>query len=607
MYFSQLDIQNYLLAQQYNVYSDNQLSMCITSYSDETLCIDVPLTWNNVFNLSVPEDDSDTTVRDYRMASAMVSTKLEDTIWHELTGYEGASTINILEEANRNNIDILMISSANENTELSKLNYTNSIYSGIQDIIKSETASGRIVIIPVTEINIGVWNGTGYISVDPVSGITTDKVLTRDSILNGGFSTCTVNIAFLINSIFSISGIYGSIQIMYQGLAVFTFCPIAGGIIFVGGTIGLISSMYSYCENIEMMYRYMQGDESAGTDLVYTAGVNVVSGIVSYGINKAVNKFAIPAIKNKLLERYTEDFVESLVPDAIIYPDGTVEALYNCGEYASDISEVIVDNPGFDIVVTEHTENITNLIDQQGFELVNQIAGLLTYDPKIAIPTVTEHGQDGAYALVINQNNYKDAYVNDNIQKMYQMIEEAKEISSFIDENFELKPQGNQYTDSIFTISEKYLNEEYIDKFARATAYKFSEMIKNKEITKTTGGKISSQVLTVAIDSQTGKVYFGLSNPLNNPTYNKKTNEIIKALIDDAGEPPIKYQDNGFYNCGEYNAINNALIDNSTIENLSVYSIRIYDGVYYPPCRNCSLLYSTICKKMFGKEVQFIE
>ncbi len=132
-------------------------------------------------------------------------------------------------------------------------------------------------------------------------------------------------------------------------------------------------------------------------------------------------------------------------------------------------------------------------------------------------------------------------------------------------------------------------------------------MIKNKEITKTTGGKISSQVLTVAIDSQTGKVYFGLSNPLNNPTYNKKTNEIIKTLIDNAGEPPIKYQDNGFYNCGEYNAINNALIDNSTIENLSVYSIRIYDGVYYPPCRNCSLLYSTICKKMFGKEVQFIE
>lgn len=60
MYFAQLDIENYLLAQQYNVYQDNQCSICITSYNskDKNLCIDVPNTWNNVFNLSTPIDEN---------------------------------------------------------------------------------------------------------------------------------------------------------------------------------------------------------------------------------------------------------------------------------------------------------------------------------------------------------------------------------------------------------------------------------------------------------------------------------------------------------------------------------------------------------------------
>lgn len=63
-------------------------------------------------------------------------------------------------------------------------------------------------------------------------------------------------------------------------------------------------------------------------------------------------------------------------------------------------------------------------------------------------------------------------------------------------------------------------------------------MIKNKDITKTTGGRINSQVLTVAIDNHTGMVYCGLSNPLNNPTYNSISNPKLKKLIDNAGAPP---------------------------------------------------------------------
>lgn len=131
-------------------------------------------------------------------------------------------------------------------------------------------------------------------------------------------------------------------------------------------------------------------------------------------------------------------------------------------------------------------------------------------------------------------------------------------------------------------------------------------MINNKEIVKTTNGKISSQVVTVAIDKASGHVYYGLSNPLNNPTYSNTTHPFLKNLIDNAGDPPITYKGNGFYNCGEYNAINNALTNNCSIENLFVYSIRIHDYLYYPPCKNCKLLYSTVCNNLYGKEVNFI-
>lgn len=120
-------------------------------------------------------------------------------------------------------------------------------------------------------------------------------------------------------------------------------------------------------------------------------------------------------------------------------------------------------------------------------------------------------------------------------------------------------------------------------------------MINNKKIVKTTGGKVNSQVVTVAIDSITGDVYYGLSNPLNNPTHSTNTHFILEELIDSAGTPPIAYNGNGFYNCGEFCAINNALNSNLDINNLYVYSINIKSPDNYlqkwDPCENCQNIY----------------
>ena len=119
-------------------------------------------------------------------------------------------------------------------------------------------------------------------------------------------------------------------------------------------------------------------------------------------------------------------------------------------------------------------------------------------------------------------------------------------------------------------------------------------MIRNKNIVKTTGGKISAKVVTVAIDDKTGKTYYGISGYKYNPTRKLLSNneteqhEILKTMINNFGESLTNYP---IDNCGEFNAINNALFDKANITNLHIYSILISNNEYWAPCANCQGLY----------------
>lgn len=335
MYFSQLDIENYLLAQQYNVYQDTQLSICITSYNskDKNLCIDVPSTWNNVFNLSVPTDENDTTVRDYRATSCMISSKLEDTIWHELIGYESASTTNVFEEANRNDIELLTISSANIDTELLKLAYTDSVYDSLTTTIQDEVSAGNIIIIPNAEVNINEWYGTGYISVNPTTGLTTDKVLNRTtgSILGGGYSTTEVGIAMLAECIFSIDGLIGSVYLIDALLlSIGTLNPIIGGLAVAYSAFCMAGAIYNYLNMLDLMYNYMNGDQSAGAQLVDNAVQDAIWNALSFGLNQAVKYVETPAVTAKYIDTYGKEVTNAMSkgdPDFIAYPNGTIVAM----------------------------------------------------------------------------------------------------------------------------------------------------------------------------------------------------------------------------------------------------------------------------------------
>lgn len=128
------------------------------------------------------------------------------------------------------------------------------------------------------------------------------------------------------------------------------------------------------------------------------------------------------------------------------------------------------------------------------------------------------------------------------------------------------------------------------DDMLKSNISSYRQAILNGDITKTTGGKINSKVVTAAIDINTGDIYYGISGMNNNPTRNA-TNSQMQAILDSVNGTMTNYP---LENCGEFNAINNALNNGVDINALRVYSIDRVGENYKAPCINCQNLYGNI-------------
>jgi len=174
--------------------------------------------------------------------------------------------------------------------------------------------------------------------------------------------------------------------------------------------------------------------------------------------------------------------------------------------------------------------------------------------------------------------------------------EEAMQAAAQAVNDLNVTPDANgKILKSIGTV-----NTKYYDNSARAIAVTLARKVSNREITKTTGGKIDSSVVTVAVDISTGKVYMGLSNRKSgNPTYSGEDN-VCSFISEQVNNVCNKYNctvdsglnGKGLINCGEYNAINNAINDGALPENLYVYSVVKKNGDYITACPNCRAMYS---------------
>ncbi|MEE1056417.1 MAG: starch-binding protein [Acutalibacteraceae bacterium] len=226
-------------------------------------------------------------------------------------------------------------------------------------------------------------------------------------------------------------------------------------------------------------------------------------------------------------------------------------------------------------VLTEHTDSLDELSEAS-----------ITYYRH----TVADCG-DTVYLDNVDLISKKaDEIIQETLPKARRVANAMEGITTQIEESIRL----GRHTQSIAQIATEDM--DIIDDIARDTAQQLRNMINSGTITKTTGGKIREAVVTVAVDKQTGKIYYGISgsrslntDPLSNPTRRLERNEQLDVYFEDVGTSNYEYN---LDNCGEFNAINNALFGEAIKENLCVYSTYISSGRFATPCDNCTALYS---------------
>ena len=200
LYFARVDIADTLAADMYNVAVTRSLSEGITGYevrtssmygritslSEGNLYIDIDTDSHGVVSLNGEED----AVKEYMSSTGMASSLYESAVWEELTGYKSVSTISVLAKAQEENIDILLISSINLDTEIEKLNTDEATKQSVINAVNS----GMVVTIPAEDITMGEWTGTGYIVTNPATGAG-EYIISGG--LNGGALAVIVTIAVL--------------------------------------------------------------------------------------------------------------------------------------------------------------------------------------------------------------------------------------------------------------------------------------------------------------------------------------------------------------------------------------------------------------------------
>ncbi|TDX48922.1 hypothetical protein [Orenia marismortui] len=176
-YFAQLDMFNKLLAQKNKVKSTRITSASITavdlnvSYmfgqprtaSAGGLYIDV----DRDLHVSMGSSGDEEQVKAYNMASGMISSYLEGSIFEQTFGGEAVSTMHILNHANQQGIPVYTINQENVDTVIPELEYDSAKKQEFRNLINN----GKEITVPERDVTISGWSGTGYIVLNPDDGI----------------------------------------------------------------------------------------------------------------------------------------------------------------------------------------------------------------------------------------------------------------------------------------------------------------------------------------------------------------------------------------------------------------------------------------------------
>ncbi|MCM1205041.1 MAG: hypothetical protein NC300_12940 [Bacteroidales bacterium] len=259
LYFAQVDIADTVAADMYDVSVTRSLSEGITGYevrtsslygritslSEGSLYIDVDTDSHVVVSLEGGADAP----REYMGATGIISSLYESVVWEQLTGYRSISTINVMEKAQEEDIEFLLISGANLNTEIEKLNADEATKQTIINAVNS----GKVVTVPAEEVTIGGWHGTGYIVMNPETGAGEYMI---SGGLNGGSSSFIVYLKYLAGVV----GKVGNLLLLVAGIiGLLSFVWVPGMDMVVAGMLFMLFlAIEDYVSYIDEYAQYLQ-------------------------------------------------------------------------------------------------------------------------------------------------------------------------------------------------------------------------------------------------------------------------------------------------------------------------------------------------------------
>lgn len=317
MYFAQLDLERKMIAENYDIHSERYLSVCVVSYNlDMTITsvvggfqrvsinrqgtMLVDLQYDATSEISLNNNSEN--LSNYRMNVGIKSSYLEAEVLEKATGIESVSTMRIFDKCIEKNIDIISISKkdSNYNQLLNNLSLSSRAVSEVREAV----LAGHEVIVPVKNVSVNRWNGTGYIIIEKTdNGENYTFRLSNGSNNGGGLYQLAIsaNGGVTTEWIDEIAGRGEELFVQLYWLSVIvalTTAILAGGAViiavFAGAYLksiflGVVFAYYSWClyDTIRDLNSYYDGNETS-IDKFKTSGNIILSLIFDFFIVKYV-------------------------------------------------------------------------------------------------------------------------------------------------------------------------------------------------------------------------------------------------------------------------------------------------------------------------------
>ena len=324
MYFSQLDISTYSLAEGNNINCENTLRFGVISfkpgvysgtklYEDQKDGIqkDGKIIVNILSNTVNPVSKNNNTAKlqTFILTRGIISSELESSVLEQIFNVESLSTTTIFRYAQKNNIPLVTLS-PDSNEKVSDLNINSEDAQRIQEEIKK----GNTIIIPQSNITLDsnltseTWSGTGYIEVS-ADGTSQEYYISGG--YKGGSTLAPIGLYYSINVALDLAFIAESISMIISALvAMETFFPIIGIAICA---VLVIALTFDIIEQSLLYYDYaVEGDEEAGLKIWASTASNSITTLVTFGIGKGVSTVAGHITESRLLNKYGTTTIENL-------------------------------------------------------------------------------------------------------------------------------------------------------------------------------------------------------------------------------------------------------------------------------------------------------